>query len=99
MKKTFTDYCTNQEIKNAFKAMPYTMAKELLENYAREYSVDLVDSVWEVWLIKDMYIELTLSPQDVYVCVYDDIEDLIDANSQWLYYDEEADEFAIQEVN
>ena len=46
-----------------------------------------------------MYIELTQSPQDVYVCVYDDIEDLIDANSNWIDYDEEADEFTIQEVN
>lgn len=99
MKETFMDYCTNNEIKTAFESMPYMMAKELLENYPLEYSISGLDSTWDVWLINDMYIELTMSPQDVYVCVYDDIEGLIDANTQWLDYDEEADEFNIQEVN
>lgn len=96
MKENFMDYCTNEQIKNAFKHMPYMMAKELLENYAREYSISGRDSSWDVWLIKSMYIELTLSSQDVYVCVYDDIEDLINSNDNWLDYDYENDEFYIQ---
>ena len=99
MKENFMDYCTKDEIKTAFESMPYMMVKELLENYPREYSISGIDSEWEVWLIHDMYIELTQSPQDVYVCVYDDIEYLKDTNSHWLDYDEEADEFTIQEVN
>lgn len=99
--KDLSGYMNEKDLVESVADMPYALACAVIDQldwvtaYSIENSTHNIDDnyVWDLFDVDGGYLELHSSIGGSFVTLYNTLDEVIEANTNWLEYDETNDEF------